>query len=410
MNLALISRSQGKMLERLAKTILETAARERDYVADLLQRLIRIPSPSCEEARAIDLVRSEMENLGPDEVFVDSIGNAVARLGKGKRIILCDSHIDTVGVGDPACWEKDPFAGTQESGIIYGRGASDNKAGLACMVAGLRILCRLAEEGDFTLYVVGIVQEEDCEGLALSALLEERSIKPDCVVLGECTNLGINRGHRGRAEIEVVTTGKSCHASAPERGENAIYKMAPIIESVRWMEDKLADDPFLGRGSIAVTNIECLTPSLNAVPDLCRIYLDRRTVPSDTQESIAREIDQIARFTHGKVRITTYKRPSHKGYLKERDKFFPAWTVEPDSLPVVKAQEAYELLFGARPSLGKWDFSTDGNYSMGTASIPTIGFGPGEEVHAHSAEDQVRVEDLWRSAAFYALFPFVYSS
>ena len=397
------------MFEETARRALNMAEGESAYAADLLQRLIRIPSPSCAEGEAVDLVRTEMEAIGLDEVFIDSIGNVVGRYGGGRRIIVYDSHLDTVGVGDPACWKVDPLGGQMRDGVIYGRGASDNKAGITCMVTGLKILKELAETGDFTLYVVGIVQEEDCEGLALSVLLEEKDLSPDCVVLGECTNLGISRGHRGRAEIEVVTRGRSCHASAPARGRNAIYRMAPIVEGIKWMETKLASHPFLGKGTAAVTSIECATPSRNALPDLCRIYVDRRTVPTDGRESIAREIDEIARFTEGEVRITKYSKPSYKGLHREREKFFPAWVLDEDDPAVTRAADTFELLFGAKPAVGKWEFSTDGNYSMGTRSIPTIGFGPGEEKHAHSSDDQVRVGDLWKASAFYALFPFVYS-
>ena len=398
------------MIEKLASEIGSLARKEREYVADLLQRAIRIPSPSCGEGAMIGLLAREMESLGPDEVFTDSFGSVVGRFGSGKRVILYDSHVDTVGVGNPSSWAVDPYAAVRRDEVIYGRGASDNKAGIACMVAGLKVMVELAQRGDFTLYVVGIVQEEDCEGLALSALMEGRSINPECVVLGECTNLAINRGHRGRAELEVVTHGRSCHASAPERGDNAVYKMTPIIEGIKSLAERLAADPFLGKGSIAVTKVECATPSLNAVPDMCRIYVDRRVVPSDTRDSIARELDEIARFAKGEVRITTYNRPSHTGVAREREKFFPAWTVPEDSWAVAAGGQAHRLLFGGAPAVSKWVFSTDGNYSAGMRGIPTIGFGPAEERHAHAADDQVRVDDLWKSAAFYALFPYVYST
>ena len=398
------------MVEKLAHKIIERARSEGEYTADLLQRIIRIPSPSCEEEQVVKVLRREMETFGADEVFTDSIGNVVGRFGNGPKVILYDSHMDTVGVGDRACWKIDPYSAERRDGVIYGRGASDNKAGIACMVAGLKILTALSEAGDFTLYVVGIVQEEDCEGLALSSLVEEKRLAPDCVVLGECTNLAINRGHRGRAELEVVTRGRSCHASAPERGDNAIYRMTPVVEGIERLAGHLPSDPFLGQGSIAVTKIECETPSLNAVPDRCRIYIDRRVVPSDTRRSITGEIGAIARATGGEVAISKYSRQSYKGLAREREKFFPAWTVPQDSREVVRASRTFELLFGGKPAVSKWVFSTDGNYSMGMKNIPTIGFGPGEERHAHAADDQVKVDHLWQSAAFYALFPYVYST
>lgn len=397
-------------LSKLARDLLDRAMSDEAYVVDLLCRLIRIPTPSSGEEEAVGLVRREMETLGPDEVFVDAMGSVVARFGRGERVILYDSHLDTVGIGDRSTWEVDPYAGLVQDGVVYGRGASDNKAGVASMVAGLRLLTRLAARGDFTLYVVGIVQEEVCEGLALRVLLEETGIEPELVVIGECTDLGISRGHRGRTEIEVATSGMSCHASAPARGDNAIYRMTPIIESIKRLEGNLAGDPFLGAGSIAVTSVECSTPSRNAIPDGCTIFVDRRTVPSDTRDSVAREIDEIARFTGGRVRITTYREPSYKGFVREVERFFPAWVTDLESEAVRSGREALRLLFGSEPRVGKWDFSTDGNYSMGVRGIPTIGMGPGEERYAHTSLDQVRAADLPRAAAFYALLPFVYTA
>ncbi len=397
-------------LGKLAADLLDRAKADEAYIADLLSRLIKIPAPSSGEQEAVELVKRELQALKPDEVFIDAMGSVVARFGSGDSVLLYDSHLDTVGVGDESTWKVDPLGGLIKDGVIYGRGASDNKAGVACMVAGLRLLTNLAAEGDFTLYVAGVVQEEVCEGLALRVLLEEHGIEPELVVIGECTDLGISRGHRGRTEIEVVTTGVSCHASAPSRGDNAIYRMTPIIESIKRMDGNLAGDPFLGRGSIAVTTVECSTASRNAIPDGCSIFVDRRTIPSDTRDSVAREIDEIARFTGGSVRITTYRRPSYKGFVREVEKFFPAWATDPESEAVRCGQEALRLLFGGEPRVGKWDFSTDGNYSMGVRGIPTIGMGPGEERYAHTSEDQVRVADLPKAAAFYALLPFVYTA
>jgi len=397
------------MPDMLAGKILAAARGEENYISGLLRDLIRIRSLSCEEGEAAEYIGREMEKLPLDDLFTDSIGNVVARYGTGKRVVLYDSHMDTVDIGDPAAWKVDPFEAKLENGVIYGRGASDNKGGLAAMMGGLKVLSALGGQGDFSLYMVCIVQEEVCEGLALSVFLEEHGLAPDCVVLSECTNLGICRGHRGRAEIEIVTRGISCHGSAPERGDNALYKMAPVLESIKCMNDNLKEDPFLGKGSIAATKLECETPSVNAIPDMCRAFIDRRTVPGETAESVARELDEVVRAVRGEVRLSTFSRPSYRGYVKEREKFFPAWSLEEKAHELGSAKLSCRLLFGEEPRTGRWLFSTDGNYSMGTRSIPTFGFGPGEEHHAHTAQDQVRVEDLSKAAAFYALFPFVYA-
>lgn len=397
------------MSRLIAQRIVEMAREEKEYVTELLRDLIRIPSPSCGEEKVAGYVKAEMDRLNLDEVFTDSIGNVVGRYGKGARVILCDSHMDTVGIGDRSAWKVDPFEARLENGVVYGRGASDNKAGLACMIAGLKILSRLGERGDFSLYVAAIVEEEVCEGLALSVLIEEHGLTPECVVLSECTDLGVYRGHRGRAEIEIVTRGKSCHGSAPERGDNALYKMAPVLEGIRYMNESLAEDHFLGKGSIAATKLECETPSVNAIPDMCKVFVDRRTVPLDTADSVTRELDETVRAVPADVSLLTFSKPSYKGYVRERVKFFPAWVLGDDAYAVERARDTYRLLFDKVPRTGRWLFSTDGTYSMGVRSIPTIGFGPGEERHAHTADDQVRVEDLWKAVAFYALFPFVFA-
>jgi putative selenium metabolism hydrolase len=183
----------------LADTVLRSAETGEAYLTDLLGRLIRIPSPSSQEQQAVELVRREVEALQPAEVFTDPMGSVVARYGKGSRVILYDSHLDTVGIGDRAAWKFDPYGGILRDGVVYGRGASDNKGGVTAMIGGLRLLTGLAAEADFSLYFIGIVQEEVCEGLALRVFLESRGLEPEVVVIGECTDLGISRGHRGRA-------------------------------------------------------------------------------------------------------------------------------------------------------------------------------------------------------------------
>ncbi|MEW5759369.1 MAG: YgeY family selenium metabolism-linked hydrolase, partial [Candidatus Thermoplasmatota archaeon] len=277
--------------------------------------------------------------------------------------------------------------------------ASDNKGGMASMVYGAKIINKARIEFDGTLYIAGVVQEEDCEGFAISKIIDK--IKPDYVLLGECTSLNVNIGHRGRAEIKVVTKGKACHASTPNRGENAIYNMLPIIEKIKKIRFKR--HKFLGRGTIAVTKIESSSPSLNAIPDECKIYLDRRLTFGETKESCIKELKEIA--DKARVEVLRYNSTSYKGKLADLEKYFPTWLMEQKHEFVQKAVETGRLILGKKPKIGKWDFSTDGIYTMGIARIPTIGFGPGEEKYAHTNEDNVMINELVNASAFYALFP-----
>ncbi|MBC7324778.1 MAG: M20/M25/M40 family metallo-hydrolase, partial [Moorella sp. (in: Bacteria)] len=166
-------------------------------------------------------IGQEMKKLRFDDVFLDSMGNIVGRIGNGPRVLLYDSHIDTVDIADSDQWQWDPYQGKIENGIFYGLGAGDEKNSTPGMVYGLKIMKDLGLTRDFTLYYFGNI-EEICDGVAPNSLVVTDKIKPDFVVIGEPTKMNIYRGHRGRVELKVTTKGRTCHASAPERGVNAV--------------------------------------------------------------------------------------------------------------------------------------------------------------------------------------------
>ena len=259
---------------------LDTIRQQRAAIADgakkyeqsmvrFLRDLIAIPAESSQEGPVIQRIKREMEHTGFDEIRIDKMGNILGRIGSGKRIIMMDSHTDTVGVGDLKEWKWDPYQGKVEDGYVYGRGACDQRCGMASMVYGAKLMRDLGLAGDYTLWCVGSVQEEDCDGLAWLYILREDGIKPDCVLITEPTNLQVYRGQRGRMEIEVHLRGRSCHASAPERGDNPIYKMTTLLREIERLNTRLRDDKFLGKGTITVTQIRSLSPSLCAVPGSC---------------------------------------------------------------------------------------------------------------------------------------------
>ncbi|MBM3320157.1 MAG: YgeY family selenium metabolism-linked hydrolase [Candidatus Eisenbacteria bacterium] len=388
----------------MREALIDRAEGYRERMTRFLRDLIAIPSPSGEEGKVVARIGEEMAALGFDEVRTDRIGNIIGRIGKGSRILLFDSHVDTVGIGDPDAWPHDPFRGKVEGEIVFGRGASDNKGGVAAMVYGGRLIRDLALDGGFTILVVGSVMEEDCDGLCYKSLIEEEKVRPDFVVLGEATGLRIYRGHRGRVEMRVETRGRSCHASAPERGKNAVYRMAPIVQGIERLGPKLRTDRFLGKGSAAVTHIDCRTPSLNAVPDRASIVIDRRLTAGETKASALREVRRIA-GKEGKVEILEYRKPSHTGHVLPMEKYFPSWVLPADHALVLAGADAYRTLVRRKPAIGRWTFSTNGTYTMGIAGIPTIGLGPSEERFAHSILDRCPINHLTAAAAFYAALP-----
>ncbi|PIU45818.1 MAG: YgeY family selenium metabolism-linked hydrolase [Ignavibacteriales bacterium CG07_land_8_20_14_0_80_59_12] len=392
--------------------IYQAAQEKRTHISRFLRDLIAIKSTSSQEEQVIHRMKEEMDRCGYDEVMIDPMGNILGRIGNGKHILALDAHVDTVDVGNPENWSVDPFKGDERDGVIYGRGACDMKGALASIVYGGRIIKELGLEGDFTLYVVGSVQEEDCDGLCWQYIINEDRLRPELVVIAEPTNLGIYRGHRGRMEIEVRTQGISCHGSAPERGVNAVYKMAPIIEEIEKLNDRLTGEPFLGKGTVTISEIRSTSPSLCAVADSATIHLDRRLAATDTMESAVKEILDLpgVREADADVVVLDYVVPSWRGLTYPTKKYYPTWLL-PESHPAMASGiRTYERLFGETPQVGRWVFSTNGVAAMGMHGIPCVGFGPGNEVYAHMATEQIPVEHLVKASAWYAAFPGVYLS
>ncbi len=392
--------------------ILEQSRFHERGLVRFLRDLIAIKSLSAQEGNVIRRVEAEMRACGYDEIRIDPMGNILGRIGHGPRVLALDAHVDTVDVGNPAAWSVDPFEGDERDGIVYGRGACDMKGALASIVYGGRIVKELGLEGDVTLWVVGSVQEEDCDGLCWQYILNEDGLTPEAVVIAEPTNLAVYRGHRGRMEIEVRTQGVSCHGSAPERGVNAVYRMAPIIADIEGLNARLGGEPFLGKGTVTIAEIRSTSPSLCAVADSATIHLDRRLAATDTLESAVGEIEALpgVRAAGAEVVVLDYAVPSWRGLTYPTKKYFPTWLL-PEDHPLLRAGAgAYAKLFGSSPEVGRWVFSTNGVAVMGMRGIPCIGFGPGNEIFAHMATEHIPVEHLVKAAAWYAAFPGVYAA
>ena len=394
-----------------ATPFLQAAELRRRPVTNLLGDLIRTPSLSAFEAEVVQRLRYEMDDLGFDEVWVDGFGSIIGRIGDGPIRIVYDSHIDTVDVGARSEWSRDPFEPYTDGGIMYGRGASDDKAGMAAMVHGAALYASMGRSEDVTLYVVGSVQEEDCDGLALEHVLTETLPRPDLVVLGEATDCQVYRGNRGRVEALVRVRGSSCHASMPHVGQNPTYDLGRVLVDVEQLNTRLGYDDFLGHGSIAVSKIVCETPSLNAVPSTATLYVDRRLTAGEDPERALEELRELpsVRAVNGEVELLHYERTSFTGRTLGMAKQYRTWVTPEDHVSVRTAVDVGEDALGRRPDVGHWVFSTNGVASMGKLGVPTIGFGPADEVHAHTVHDQCPIDDLVEAMAWYAAFPARYA-
>ncbi len=380
-------------------------AQNAQQLVSFTQDLVRLPSPSGHEGQVAKRLGEEMQRVGFTEVHTDRIGNVIGRIGDGPGSkIMFEGHMDTVEAGDPAKWLYDPYEAQIADGVLYGRGTADMKGALAAMVYGAKHLIDSGAELHGSLYVVGVVQEEPCEGAALGMLMEQEGLHPDLVVIGEATNLQIARGQRGRLELKITTHGKSCHASAPERGQNAIYEAARALVGIELMASQMENDPFLGRASITVTEIESSAFSRNAIPDRCVLYVDRRLTGGETEAKATAQLRNLINRegVDATVEVTEYDTRSYTGYEYRVRQYFPCWTTPENSPWIRRLAGAIEGELGHRPRIGRWDFSTDGVYSAGVAGIPTVGFGPGDERFVHTVEEQVSVAHLVDAARVYA--------
>ncbi|MFH0883555.1 MAG: YgeY family selenium metabolism-linked hydrolase [bacterium] len=391
-------------------SIARKAEEYKPEISRFLRDLVALPSESGNEEAVINRIRKEMEKVGFDKVEIDPMGNIIGTIGHGKHLIGMDAHIDTVGIGDPNNWTFDPHEGFEDEETIGGRGTSDQKGGMASLVYGAKIIKDLGLEGDYTLVITGTVQEEDCDGLCWQYLVQEQKLRPEFVVSSEPTSCRIYRGQRGRMEIKVTTHGISAHGSAPERGDNAIYKMAPIINELKQLHTRLADHDFLGKGSLTVSEIFFTSPSRCAVADGCSISIDRRLTVGETAEIALAEIRDLpaVKEAGAKVEMYYYAKPSWRGLTYPTEAYFPTWLIEEDHPVTMSLVAAYKGLFENKPVVDKWTFSTNGVSIMGRFGIPCIGFGPGHEDQAHAPNEITWKNELAVAAAMYAAIPLMY--
>lgn len=376
-----------------------------------LRDMVAIPSESCNEQEVILRIKQEMDAVGFDRVEIDPMGNILGYLGSGSKLVALDAHIDTVGVGNADNWTFDPYHGYEDDEVIGGRGTSDQEGGMAAMVYAAKIIKDLGLFGDFTLLMTGTVQEEDCDGLCWQYIIEKSGIRPEFVVSTEPTACRIYRGQRGRMEIRVQVEGVSAHGSAPERGDNAIFKMAPILNDLQALHTRLKDDAFLGKGSLTVSEIFFTSPSRCAVADSCAISVDRRLTWGETWESALEEIRSLPSIKQAgaQVGMYDYDRPAYTGLVYPTQCYFPAWVLPEDHAACRTLVAAYTALFQKQPVVDKWTFSTNGVSIMGRYGIPCIGFGPGHEDQAHAPNEKTWKRELVQAAAMYAVIPKIYA-
>lgn len=369
-------------------------------VVTLCQELVHQQSYSGQEQGVAGVLEQNMKRMGFDSVTMDRYGNVIGCI-KGKRPgkkLLFDGHIDTVPVSDPAEWQYPPFAAEVHDGKIYGRGTTDMKGAVAAMTCAASNFAKDTGR-DFAgeIYVAGVVHEECFEGVAAREI--SSAVHPDFVVIGEASQLNLKIGQRGRAEIVLETFGKPCHSANPEKGINAVYKMAKVIEAIRTLEP--THHPVLGYGILELTDIKSAPyPGASVVPEYCRATYDRRLLVGETKESVLAPINALLEKLMAddpqlkvKASYAVGREKCHTGNEIEGERFFPGWLYDEDEAFV---QDVYTQLkeMGYTPSIMQYNFCTNGSHYAGEAGIKTFGLGPSQENLAHTLNEYVEIDQL----------------
>ena len=394
-------------MTELAKKVLNLAEKYQDLTAQNLSEIVKIKSLSGQEEQVIKTLKRQMEEAGFDKVWIDGLGNLIGQIGNGSKILAIDAHIDTVDLGNLEDWDFDPLGGEIKDGYVHGRGSVDQEGGAASFITAGKILKELGFDRDLTVLFTATVMEEDSDGLCWKYIIEEDKIKPDAVIITEPTNLNIYRGHRGRMELMIKFKGLSAHGSAPERGDNAIYKAAKVALEIEKLNYCLKYDPFLGKGSVTISEFKSNAPSQCSVADYAHLYLDRRLTWGETKESVINELQEILdklQIKDAKIEIPFYKGKAWTGLEYGMEKYYPTWKIDENHNVIQTGRKVFIDLFDKEPIIDKWTFSTNGVVINGMYGIPIIGFGPGNEVLAHAPNEKVPIDHLVKASAFYALY------
>jgi acetylornithine deacetylase/succinyl-diaminopimelate desuccinylase-like protein len=303
--------------------------------------------------------------------------NLIARLlprNKIRQTILLAPHLDTVGA------DGTKFIPQRRNGRLYGRGACDTKGSVAAMLSALSELANAKSRPlETEIIFAGLIDEEHAQ--AGSRALVKSKFKADLAIVGEPTRLQVVTAHKGSLWLELETHGKAAHGATPQLGKNAIHEMARIVDLLETdyaAQLRKRKHPLLGTATVNVGTIRGGAQP-NIVPDRCKITVDRRTLPGETDAGVQREIAAFLRANKLSAKISSQK-------------LAPAVPLETNhKLPLV---QQFLKCVGQTKPLGV-DFFCDAAV-LSAGGIPSVVFGPGDIAQAHTADEWISLAELER--------------
>jgi putative selenium metabolism hydrolase len=399
----------------LLKKVEETVESRKQEIITFLQEAVRIPSVSCSEGRVVDFLRERLVGLGFDESKVDEMGNVYGILrgkkGDQGKTLLYNGHVDHVPPGDM----EEPYSAKIVDGrrfgvegeVIYGRGTADMKAGIVSMIMGAVIAKEIVGDLSENVTITGVVMEDVTPGHpGPKFLMQNDKLHADAVIITESTNLNLNVGHRGSSLIVITFSGRSCHASQPSRGTNALYHAAKFVSKFESLSKSFPSHAVLGHPTAAITELKVYPGALNVIPDRCDVFIDYRYTPEYEPKNLVKEIENLIahlksedKSVLAEVSVLKKHLKSHTGFEFDIDSINLPFYTNPDESIVKIGADALNAI-NRRSEIGTWIFGTDGAY-FANLGIPTIGIGPGEERFAHTLKEHVKVTDLLQATKIY---------
>ena len=343
----------------------------------VLQRLVRAESPSGREGPAARVLMEALAELGL-EPRLDEAGNVEAVLGTDGPEVLLTGHMDTVPAGASEAWPHPPFSGEVAEGAVWGRGTVDMKGALAAMVAALARLKDRPLAG--RVRFLAVVQEEVG---GLGSRYAAGRLEPDAVVLGEPSNLGVMRGHRGRIEVWADFEGRLAHAARAELGHNPLFAAGRFLAALE--EFPVATNGELGPASCTPTLVASDPAATNVVPGVARVVVDYRFVPGEDPDRIVERLRDVA----GDAAVYVPEEARTSGEVRMTYPLvYPPYLLD-------RAHPALEVALRAvgQTEAGVWWFTTDAPYLAATGA-PVIGYGPGDPALAHTTREHVPVAQV----------------
>lgn len=374
------------------------------------QAFVAIASPTGGEGPLGEAFAQALAGVGAELLAApDAAGNVLARVkgdGTGPSVLVL-VPLDNEAPGPEAAWPHPPLAGVLADGRLHGAGVAHHKAAMAALVgAAQALVAQGGLRGDFL--IAGVAGGGHRGGVGVRALsdatLPGLGLHADFAVMAQASGLEVVLGHRGRLELELVVLGRVANAAAPWLGQNAVSMARWVLEAVESLAGSLPTHPYLDRATLTPVGIESGPAAWGRVPDRCSVHLDRRFLPSEAVDAVVMQLQSIAN------RLAD-EHPDFQAELRVRSAPLPGGGQVARLMHPLAAEPAHALVrravaairgTGLPAGYGRWAFSSDVGYLAAVKGLTAIGFGPGEELLAHSPQESVPLGELRHAASAYA--------